>query len=236
MPKQLALIFVIKVNLGFEFSPGNSIIFFNQHSRTVWKILTNEIEFYFNDNFKIQIGFGQKILETEMKNVQASQDCFGKISIDRIKNCGCSAWKMSNFRNEDRSYQVENAGYAEFERVSKTQQFFDIFLASSWAWALFENVSYKMFCKNVNIRVQTSQLYAIQGLNYVAQVPHRLTEKKFCSENCCEVFSQWIWFIVSTIESIRLSGMIVKHIWPSNPFIRALIKYLSKIVWILIDA
>ena len=75
--------------------------------------------------------------------------------------------KMSNFRNEDRSYQVENAGYAEFERVSKTQQFFDIFLASSWAWALFENVSYKMFCKNVNIRVQTSQLYAIQGLIWI---------------------------------------------------------------------
>ena len=92
-----------------------------------------------------------------MKNVQASQDCFGKISIDRIKNCCCSAWKMSNFRNEDRSHQVENAGYAEFERVSKTQQFFDIFLASSWAWALFENVSYKMFCKNVH-KYQSSDL------------------------------------------------------------------------------
>ena len=47
------------------------------------------------------------------------------------------------------------------------------------------------------------------------------------------MFSQWIWSIVSTFESIRLSGMIVKHIWPPNHFIGALIKYLSKIIWIM---
>jgi hypothetical protein len=40
---------------------------------------------------------------------------------------------MSNFRNEDRSYQVEKAGNVEFERVSKTQIF-----CNNWFWLLLE--------------------------------------------------------------------------------------------------
>ena len=72
-----ALTFVMYTYVGFELSPANSIIFFQStnstfKSRTVWKTLTNRIEFYFSDNFKIRMGFGQKILETEMKNIQAS--------------------------------------------------------------------------------------------------------------------------------------------------------------------
>ena len=50
------------------------------------------------------MGFGQEILETEMKNMypnQASQDCFGKISIDidsaavQLEKCPISEMKTA---------------------------------------------------------------------------------------------------------------------------------------------
>ena len=90
------LISITKLTLGFELSPGNSTYFFQSYSETNIQEQSEKhsqikIVFYFNDNFKIRLGLGQKILEFEMENVQASQSCFGKISIDRTKNCCCLA-------------------------------------------------------------------------------------------------------------------------------------------------
>ena len=125
-----ALTFVMYTDVGFELSPANSIIFFQStfKSRTVWKTLANRIEFYFNhDNFKIWMGFGQEILETEMKNMYPSKSRLFWKNLHWHWQCCCSAWKMSNFRNEDRSHQVEKACNAEFEKVSKTNFFIKFF-------------------------------------------------------------------------------------------------------------
>ena len=153
MPKQLCLNFCSVYWSWVWIEPGKLDIFFSiniqeqseKHSQTE----SNFISIMITSKFGWDLDKKSWKLKWKIC-IQASQDCFGKISIDidsaavQLEKCPISEMKTAVIKLK-RLAMPNLKGWVK-------PIFLLSFLASSSACTLFENVSHKMFCKNVNLR------------------------------------------------------------------------------------